>query len=98
MGRVIATTIVVAAIAGAIFFYTVRNERAIQDAQQKQIAELMRQAEALRSENEELKTSLAKVQEEENSLVAQNQELSKAIAQYKATGKMPSVKLPYPPK
>jgi peptidoglycan hydrolase CwlO-like protein len=98
MGRVIATTIVVAAIAGAIFFYTVRNERAIQDAQQKQIAELTRQTQALSAENEELKTSLAKVQEEENSLVAQNQELSKAIAQYKATGKMPSVKLPYPPK
>jgi peptidoglycan hydrolase CwlO-like protein len=98
MGRVIATAIVVAAIAGAIFFYNVRNERAIQQAQQKQIAELMRQAESLRTENEQLKAALAKVQSEQDSLVAQNQALTKAIAQYKATGKMPSVKLPYPPK
>lgn len=98
MGRVIATAIVVAAIAAGIFFYNLQKQEAIQQAQQKQIAELTRKSDALRAENEQLKEAIAKVQEEENNLVAQNRVLSKAVAQYQATGKMPSVKLPYPPK
>ncbi len=99
MGRIIATVVVVAALAGAVFYYNSLGDRALREAQEKRVAEFQRQAETLRQENERLKTALAKVQSEESSLAAESETLNKAISQYKATGRMPSViKLPYPPK
>jgi len=105
MGRVIAAVIVVATITGGIFYWNwyTQGEEYKKDQQQttdlqQQTATLKQQAAALQAENENLKSQLDKVQAEQANLAAQNDALNKAIAGYKATGKMPEVKLPYPPK
>lgn len=105
MGRVVITAIVVAAIIAGIFYYEGRDRQLVITADEKQIADLQQQAAQLKSENEQLKANLDKVQSEQANLVAQNDALNKAIATYKSTGKMPdvgavlkSMKLPYPPK
>ncbi len=105
MGRVIATVIVVTSITAGIFgwnWYT-QSEEYKKDKQQiselqQQSATLQQQVSQLKSENDQLKADVAKVQAEQANLAAQNDTLSKAIAAYKATGKMPDYKLPYPPK
>jgi peptidoglycan hydrolase CwlO-like protein len=98
MLRVVITAIIAAGIAGAVLYYIISRDAAIQQSQQQEIASLNNQLTTLQAENENLKTALAKVQAEEQNLSAQNDALSKAIAQYKATGKMPALNLPYPPK
>ena len=106
MARVIITALIVAAIAGGIFYYNSGKQKnaikaaqqAIVDAQEKQMADLQSQLAALRKENDDLKSQLAKLQAEQANLAEQNEIMSRAIAQYRATGMMPGFKLPYPPK
>jgi peptidoglycan hydrolase CwlO-like protein len=98
MGRVIVTIILVGSIAAGVIYYNYRADQALQKSQQEQIAQLQQQSAALQKENEQLKAELAKVQAEQNNLAAQNEALNKAMAEYHATGKMPALKLPYPPK
>ena len=102
MGRLVITAIVVAAIVAGVFYLYSAGQRqadlAQQRAYQKQVADLQQQTAAMKSENDQLKAQLAKVQAEQANLAAQNDILSRAIAAYKATGKMPDFKLPYPPK
>jgi regulator of replication initiation timing len=107
MGRVIAAVIVVTAIAGGIFYWNWYTQGEEYKKNQQEITELHQQTDALKqqaaaltAENERLKAELTKVQTEQANLAAQNDALNKAIAGYKATGKMPDVKLtlPYPPK
>ena len=105
MGRVIAAVIIVTTIAGGIFYWNwyTQGEEYKKDQQQitqlqQQTDQLKQQNETLKAENEKLKSDLDKVQAEQANLAAQNDALNKAIAGFKATGKMPEVKLPYPPK
>ena len=105
MGRVIAAVVIVTSLAGGILWWNwytqgeeyKKNQQQITDLQQ-QANSLKQQADALKAENAQLKTELDKVQAEEANLAAQNDALNKAIGAYKSTGKMPDVKLPYPPK
>jgi uncharacterized protein YlxW (UPF0749 family) len=105
MGRVIGAIVVVTVIAGGIFYWNwytqgeeyKKDQQQISDLQQ-QTATLKQQNDTLKAENEKMKSDLDKVQAEQASLAAQNDVLSKAIAGYKATGKMPDLKLAYPPK
>ena len=105
MGRVIAAVVIVTTIAGGIFYWNwytegeeyKKDKQQISDLQQQTDA-LKQQTDALKSENDRLKSELAKVQAEQANLAAQNDALNKAIAAYKSTGKMPDLKLPYPPK
>ena len=96
MGRVIITVLVVAIIAGLVFYFYSAGYRTQLDQQTQQMSQLNDQIQKLQSENEQLKAQLSKVQGEQTTLAAQNDELRKAIAQFKATGKMPE--LPPPPK
>ncbi len=105
MGRVIAAVVVVATITGGIFYWNWYTQGEEYKKDQQQITQLQQQADtlkqqsaALQAENERLKSELDKVQAEQANLAAQTDALNKAIAGYKATGKMPDVKLPYPPK
>jgi regulator of replication initiation timing len=107
MGRVIGAVIIVTTIVGGIFYWNWYTQGEEYKKNQQQITELhqqtdalKQQAEALTAENQRLKAELAKVQAEQANLAAQNDALNKAIAAYKATGKMPDLKLtlPYPPK
>jgi len=106
MGRVIAAVVVVATITGGIFYWNwyTQGEEYQKDQQQltqlqQQTDQLKQQNETLKAENEKLKSDLDKVQAEQANLAAQNDALNKAIAGFKATGKMPDLKLPpYPPK
>jgi len=97
--------VVVATITGGIFYWNWYTQGEEYKKDQQQITQLQQQADtlkqqsaALQAENERLKSELDKVQAEQANLAAQNDALNKAIAGYKATGKMPDVKLPYPPK
>jgi peptidoglycan hydrolase CwlO-like protein len=96
MGRVIITLIVVAILAALIFWFYSSGYRTQIDQQTQQISQLNDQVQKLQSENAQLKEQLSKVQTEQDTLQAQNDELRKAIATFKATGKMPE--LPPPPK
>jgi uncharacterized protein YlxW (UPF0749 family) len=105
MGRVIAAVILVSTITGGIFYWNWYTQGEEYKKDQQRIVELQQQADTakqqsdtLKSENEKLKAELDKVQAEQANLAAQNDALNKAIAGYKATGKMPDLKLPYPPK
>ena len=105
MGRIIAAVVVVTTITGGIFYWNwyTQGQEYKKDKQQitelqQQVSTLQQQAAASKTENDQLKASLAKVQAEQANLAAQNEILSKAIATYKSTGKMPDYKLPYPPK
>lgn len=98
MGRILIGAVVVAIIAIiAGYVISVKNEEA-HKAQESKIAELQGQLQKLQDENDGLKSALAKVQAEEDRLAADNQALSKALAQAQVTGKVPTLKLPYPPK
>jgi chromosome segregation ATPase len=105
MGRVIAAVVIVTSISGGILWWNwytqgeeyKKDQQQITDLQQ-QTNSLKQQADALKAENTQLKSDLAKIQAEEANLAAQNDALNKAIGAYKSTGKLPEVKLPYPPK
>lgn len=95
--------LIIAAIAGGAVYYVYsvsREDQAVHLADQQQISQLQQQAAALKKENDVLRSQLNQVQGEQTRLAAENETLNKAIAQYKATGKMPEIKmpLPYPPK
>jgi peptidoglycan hydrolase CwlO-like protein len=94
MGRIIVTIIIVAIIAGVVFYLYSAGYRAQLDQQNNQISQLNDQLQKLQSENEQLKSQLSKVQTEQTTLAAQNEELRKAIAEFKATGKMPELPPP----
>ena len=98
MGRMLIGGVVVAIIAIiAVYVISVKDEEA-RKAQESKIVELQGQLQKLQDENDGLKSALAKVRSEEDRLAADNQELSKALAQAQVTGKVPKLKLPYPPK
>ncbi len=96
MGRLLIGGLIVAIIAALLFFFYSSGYRTQIDQQTQQISQLNDQLLKLQSENEQLKAQLSKVQGEQNILAAQNEELRKAIAEFKATGKMPEI--PPPPK
>ncbi|HKN14550.1 MAG TPA: hypothetical protein VJX68_15275 [Candidatus Binatus sp.] len=96
MGRLLIGGLIVAIVAALLFYFYSSGYRTQIDQQTQQISQLNDQLLKLQSENEQLKAQLSKVQNEQNILAAQNEELRKAIAEFKATGKMPLV-LP-PPK
>ncbi len=98
MLRVVITALIVAAIAGVVFYMVMSDNARVQQAQQEQIEQLNGQLADAQKKTLNLKIALSKVQTEEQNLAMQNDALNKAIAQYKATGKMPTVNLPYPPK
>ena len=105
MGRVIAAVVIVSTIAGGILWWNWYTQSEAYKKDQQQISDLQQQtntlkeqSDALKAENAQLKSDLAKLQAEEANLAAQNDALNKAIGAYKSTGKMPEVKLPYPPK
>jgi chromosome segregation ATPase len=96
---IIATLIVALVAAGGWLLYS--HSQAARAEDEKKIAELQQQLEALQSDNNQLKENLAKSQTEEERLSSANQELAKAIAQARLTGKIPPLPpsaLPYPPK
>ena len=98
MGRILIGGLVVAIIAIiAGYVISVKDENA-RKVQESKIVELQDQLQKLQDENNGLKSALAKVQSEEDRLAADNQVLSKALAQAQVTGKVPTLKLPYPPK
>ncbi len=98
MGRMLIGGLVVAIIAIiAVYVISVKDEEA-RKAQESKIVELQGQLQKLQDENDGLKSALAKVRSEEDRLAADNQELSKALARAQVTGKVPKLKLPYPPK
>jgi peptidoglycan hydrolase CwlO-like protein len=94
MARLAVGGLVVAIIAALLFFLYAGSYRTRLQAQEQQISELNNQVNKLQTENEQMKTDLAKVQAEGTSLAAQNEEMRKAIASFKATGKLPEVPPP----
>lgn len=96
MGRLVIGGVVVAIIAALLFYFYSSGYRAQIDQQTQQASQLNDQLLKLQNENEQLKTQLSKVQAEQNILAGQNEEMRKAIAEFKATGKMPVI--PPPPK
>jgi regulator of replication initiation timing len=81
----------------AVYVISVKDEES-RKVQESKIGELQGQVQKLQDENDGLKAALAKVQSEEGRLADENQQLSKALAQVQLTGKVPTLKLPYPPK
>lgn len=96
MARLLIGGLIVAIVAGLLFFFYSSSYRTRLDEQTQQISQLNDQLLKLQSENGQLKAELSKVQNEQNIMAAQNDDLRKAIAEFKATGKMPVV--PPPPK
>jgi peptidoglycan hydrolase CwlO-like protein len=96
MGRLLIGGLVVAIIAGLLFYFYSSGYRTQIDQQTQQVSQLNDQLLKLQNENEQLKTQLSKVQAEQNILAAQNDEMRKAMAEFKATGKLPVI--PPPPK
>src|SRR5579863_1771266 len=99
MARLIAGIVIGAIIAGAVGWFWMSKEEALLQKQDQQISVLNDQVSRMDKENQQLKTEVAKLQEEETHLAADNDALNKAIAQSKVTGKPPvKLVLPYPPK
>jgi peptidoglycan hydrolase CwlO-like protein len=96
MGRLLIGGLVVAIIAALLFYFYSSGYRTEIDQQTQQVSQLNDQVLKLQTENEQLKAELSKVQNEQSILAAQNEEMRKAIAEFKATGKMPVI--PPPPK
>ena len=96
MGRLFIGVLIAAIIAALLFYFYSNDYRSQIDQQTQQISQLNDQLLKLQSENEQLKAQLSKVQGEQSILAAQNEEMRKAIAEFKATGKMPVI--PPPPK
>ncbi len=101
MGKALVGGLVVAVVAAMILYVYASSCRSAMADQARQIAALGAQLSKLEQQNSELRTNVAKLQSEEESLAAQNDQLRKAIATFKATGKMPpntTLDLPLPPK
>ena len=96
MGRLLIGGLIVAIIAALLFYFYSGSDRTRLEQQNQQITQLNDQLLKLQTENEQLKTQLSKVQGEQNIIAAQNEEMRKAIAEFKATGKVPVI--PPPPK
>jgi len=96
MARLLIGGLIVAIIAALLFFLYSSSYRARLEQQTQQVSQLSAELLKLQNENEQLKAELTKVQGEQNILAAQNEEMRKAIASFKATGKMPEI--PPPPK
>ena len=96
MGRLLVGGLVVAIVAALLFYFYSSSYRTQIDQQTQQVSQLNDQLLKLQTENEQLKAELSKVQNEQTILAAQNEEMRKAIAEFKATGKMPVI--PPPPK
>jgi peptidoglycan hydrolase CwlO-like protein len=94
MGRLFIGILIAAIIAALVFYFYSSGYRTQIDQQTQQISQLNDQLAKLQSENEQLKAQLSKVQNEQGILAAQNEEMRKAIAEFKATGKMPVVPPP----
>jgi len=97
MGRALIGALIVAIVAAVIFYFWSAGYREQRDRQQAQIVQLNQEVSRLSDENTRLKAELAKVQSEQANLAAENDEMKKAIAAFKATGKMPPIPA-YPPK
>ena len=101
MGKALAGGFVVLIVAAAVLYLYASSCRTAIADQARQIAALNAQLTKIEQQNAELQTELAKLQSEESTLAAQNDQLRKAIATFKATGKMPAnpaLDLPIPPK
>ena len=96
MSRMLIGGLIVAIVAAILFFLYSSSYRTRLEQQSQQTSQLNAEVLKLQNENEQLKAALAKVQGEQNILAAQNEEMRKAIASFKATGKMPPN--PPPPK
>jgi len=94
MGRLLIGGLIVGIVAGLLFYFYSSGYRTQIDQQTQQVSQLNDQLNKLQSENEQLKTQLSKVQNEQSILAAQNEEMRKAIAEFKATGKMPVIPPP----
>jgi peptidoglycan hydrolase CwlO-like protein len=94
MGRLLIGGLIVAIVAALLFYLYSSGYRAQIDQQTQQVSQLNDQLLKLQSENEQLKAQLSKVQNEQGILAAQNEEMRKAIAEFKATGKMPVIPPP----
>jgi peptidoglycan hydrolase CwlO-like protein len=94
MGRLLIGVLIAAIIAALLFYFYSGGYRTQIDQQTQQISQLNDQLLKLQSENEQLKAQLSKVQGEQSILAAQNEEMRKAIAEFKATGKMPVIPPP----
>ena len=94
MGRLLIGVLIAAIIAALVFYFYSGGYRTQIDQQTQQITQLNDQLLKLQSENEQLKAQLSKVQGEQSILAAQNEEMRKAIAEFKATGKMPAIPPP----
>jgi C4-dicarboxylate-specific signal transduction histidine kinase len=97
VGRVLIGAVVVAIVAAILFYVYSQSCQSRAAAQAQQISEMGNRLNQLQQDNDQLKSELAKVQDEETKLNAQNTELLKAIGTFKATGKMPAMPA-YPPK
>ena len=96
MGRLFIGILIAAIIAALVFYFYSSDYRTQIDQQTQQISQLNEQLLKLQNENAQLRAQVLKVEGEQNILVTQNEEMRKAIAEFKATGKMPE--LPPPPK
>ena len=94
MARLLIGGIIVAILAALLFFFYSSSYRTRLDQDTQQISQLNDQVLKQQNENEQLKAQLAKVQNEQTILAAQNDEMRKAIATFKATGKMPEIPPP----
>ncbi|MGH7864666.1 MAG: hypothetical protein ACREQB_06730 [Candidatus Binataceae bacterium] len=77
----------------AFFFATAQMQRTVSD-KDAQISALTEQVGQLRAENQQLKSSLDKVEAEQQRLARQNDEMRRTLASIKATGKLPASPLP----
>ncbi|MGC1191210.1 MAG: hypothetical protein WA861_11510 [Candidatus Binatus sp.] len=94
MGRLLIGGLIVAILAALLFYFYSSGYRTQIDQQTQQVSQLNDELLKLQSENAQLKAQLSKVQNEQDILAAQNEEMRKAIAEFKATGKMPVIPPP----
>ncbi|MGA6971277.1 MAG: hypothetical protein WBY93_06575 [Candidatus Binatus sp.] len=94
MGRLLIGGLIVAIIAALLFYFYSSSYRTRLEEQTQQVSQLNDQLLKAQNENDQLKAELAKVQAEQTILAAQNDEMRKAIAEFKATGKMPVIPPP----
>jgi peptidoglycan hydrolase CwlO-like protein len=94
MARLLIGGLIVAIIAALLFYLYSSTYRSRLADQAQQISQLNDQLLKVQNDNDQLKAELAKVQGEQTILAAQNDQMRKAIAEFKATGKMPSIPPP----
>ncbi|MGH8011894.1 MAG: hypothetical protein ACREQ4_05280 [Candidatus Binataceae bacterium] len=98
MGRVLIGAVAVAIIACIIGYFEYNDYQGKLHSRDQAVAQLKDDVAKLQDQNAQLKIELNKVQSEENSLAAQNNMLMKEIQSAQASGKVPRLRLPYPPK